>query len=276
MKKIILSLSLCLVVAATVAQGQESSNNSSYLPQAGDFALGLDASPFLRYTGNLFSLSGNNDAPTFSGLQGQGIYGKYFLTDNQAIRAKLLLNIYSTSNKQSVQNDEAISTTPNATAIDTKTTGTTDVDLSLGYELRRGIGRIQGFFGGELALGLDRTSTAYEYGNPMTVANSEPTTGFQINPSRRTLESKGGVNFTCGLHGFVGVEYFIANQVSIGGEFTLGLATSVRGQNEVTYQEVVAGEVREATERSRSSDAIANTFGIKTVTEGSIFLLFYF
>ena len=59
----------------------------------------------------------------------QGIYGKYFLEDNRAIRAKLLLDIYSSSNKQSVQNDEAIATTPGATTIDTRTTGITNVAL---------------------------------------------------------------------------------------------------------------------------------------------------
>jgi hypothetical protein len=276
MRKIILSLSLCLSVAAAVAQEQPATN--SYLPKAGDYALGVDATPFLRYVGGFFSNTGAT-APTF-GLQNQGIYGKYFLEDNRAIRAKLNLNIYTTSNKASVANDEARSTTPDATAIDVRKTGFTAVNLAVGYEFRRGRGRVQGFWGGELALGLGRTSTTYDFGNPMTAANPTPTTDASFfgstNPASRILESKGGLAFTGGLRGFVGVEYFIASCVSLGGEFTLGLDASVRGQSEVTSQEVVSGEVRESTRRQRSVGEPASKFGLETVTGGNIFLLFYF
>ncbi|MDR2813421.1 MAG: outer membrane beta-barrel protein [Prevotellaceae bacterium] len=273
MRKIILSLSLCLSVAVAVAQEQPATN--SYLPVAGDYALGVDATPFLKYAGNFFSQSGSNSAPEFKGFRGQGIYGKYFLKDNRAIRAKLLLDMYTKSYKQSVPNDEAISATPDATTIDTKKEGTTAVGLSVGYEFRRGHGRVQGFWGGELALGLGSASDTYEYGNPMTAANANPTTTFGSS-STRVLESKGGLSFTGGLRGFVGVEYFIANQVSLGGEFTLGLDAFIRGQSEVTTQEVVNGEVREATVRARDMSDVASTFGLKTVTSGNIFLMFYF
>jgi hypothetical protein len=55
MKKIILSMLLCIVSLSYVAaQESEGSPNPfvnkrgiSYLPDAGDFALGVDASPFL-------------------------------------------------------------------------------------------------------------------------------------------------------------------------------------------------------------------------------------
>jgi hypothetical protein len=64
-----------------VAQNVDEINNAAYvnkrgvylLPQAGDFALGVDATPFLEYLGNLFS--GSYDAPMFGG---GSIYGKYF------------------------------------------------------------------------------------------------------------------------------------------------------------------------------------------------------
>ncbi|MDR0565624.1 MAG: hypothetical protein LBG47_01080 [Prevotellaceae bacterium] len=278
MRKIILSLSLCLSIAAAVAQVQEEPENSSYLPQAGDFALGIDANPFLGYLGNFLSSSGLNAAPTF-GLQGQGIYGKYFLEDGRAIRAKLLLDMYSRSNKESVVNDEAIGARPGATAIDTKKTGAVGATLSVGYEFRRGRGRVQGFCGGELALGLSKTSTTYEYGNPMTAANPTPSSafGFTIaNPNVRTLSEKGGLGFSGGLRGFVGVEYFIANQLSLGGELALGLDASMLGQSETTSQQVEDGEVRESVVRRRSAANVANDFGLRTATGGSIFLMFYF
>jgi hypothetical protein len=111
----------------------------------------------------------------------------------------------------------------------------------------------------------------------MTVANPTPTTGFgATNPSSRTLETQGGLNFRGGLSGFVGVEYFIVSHVSLGGELSLGLSASVRGQDEEISQSVVNGEVREATKRERNSSVVANNFGVRTIAGGNIFLLFYF
>ena len=137
---------------------------------------------------------------------------------------------------------------------------------------------MQGFWGGELALGVGKTSSTYEYGNPMTVATPTPTSGFGMLDfeNKRTLESKGGLSFTGGLRGFVGVEYFIAKQLSLGGEFTLGFDALVKVQDEVTSQKVENGEVREAAVRSRSANTVASSYGLRTVTEVSIFLLFYF
>jgi hypothetical protein len=273
----------------------------------------VDAAPFLTYLGGFFSLSGAT-APEFKGVN-QGIYGKYFLEDDRAIRAKLKLNIFSSSDKQSVRNDEAAATTPEATTIDTRKTNVTDVSLAVGYEFRRGRGRVQGFYGGELLLGLDRESKTYSYGNPMTLANPTPTSTTDFmnpnnpnnpniigTPATRPLESKGGMNFKAGLGGFVGVEYFIAKQLSLGGEFTLGLNFSVLGQNEVTSQRVENGEVREVAARERSVGVESNRFGVETnaavgvnanavggvnanaavgvnanaAVGGNIFLLFYF
>jgi hypothetical protein len=250
-----------------------------YLPRQGDFALGADATPFLNYLGGFFSDNGAA-TPTFSGLKEQSIYGKYFVQDNQAIRVKLLLGIYSTSHKQSVQNDEASSTIPDATTIDTKKEKNTNVYLSAGYEFRRGRGRVQGFWGGELGFGIDKSTTSYAYGNPMTGANQTPTShNFGSNiPStgERVMLDKGGLNFRFGLGGFAGVEYFIANQISLGGEFSLGFITSLRGQDEVTTQKFEAGKVQESVTRTRNAGDVANEFGVKTVAGGSIFLLFYF
>jgi hypothetical protein len=297
MKKtiILLSLSLCLAVAAvaqdTIAPSPEQAwgaevatvvpapqppraGSHKYFPQTGDFAVGVDANPFLTYIGGFFSDAGAT-APTF-GLQDQGIYGKYFLSDSRAIRVRLLLDVYSTTNKQSVRNDEAYSTTPGATTIDTKKESVTDAYLLVGYELRHGRGRIQGFCGGELGFGMGRANTSYTYGNPMTLANQAPTSGFGVNPAARPLESKGGLNLSFGLGGFVGVEFFIARQVALGGEFALLFNASSRGQDEVTTQSVKFSEVREDTERRRTAGDEASTLGIQTMTGGNIYLVFYF
>jgi hypothetical protein len=299
MKKtiILLSLSLCFAIAAiaqdTVAPLPEQARepetatattapalqapkpaSHKYFPQAGDFAIGIVADPFLTYIGGLFSDAGAT-APTF-GLEGQGIYGKYFLSNNRAIRARLMLDIYSTTNKQSVRDDEAYSITPDATAIDTKKESITDAILLVGYEFRRGRGRVQGFWGGELGFGIERTNTSYTYGNPMTLANQAPTSGFGVNPAARPLESKGGLTLAFGLGGFAGVEFFISRQVALGGEFTLFFNALSRSQDEVTTQSVKFSEVREDTKRQRSAGDEASALGLQTITSGSIYLIFYF
>jgi hypothetical protein len=303
MKKIIilLSMSLCLN-AAVVAQEPEEIDeelgqtleeeyidedveeeeeviqspktaNHKYLPKAGDFALGVDASPFLTYLGSIFSDNGAT-APTFGS---QNIYGKYFLRDNQAIRVKLLLDLYNTSYKESVRNDAAYTTTPDATTIDTRKENVTHVELLAGYEFRRGRGRVQGFWGGEVGFGIGKIDSTYTYGNPMTVANQAPSTGFGLgNPTTRRLESKGGLNFSFSVGGFAGVEYFIAKQVALGGEVSLHFRTSLREQDEVTTQKVENNTVQEFATRSRSAADVANEFSVKTVAGGNIFLIFYF
>ncbi|MDR1417229.1 MAG: outer membrane beta-barrel protein [Prevotellaceae bacterium] len=276
MKRIIASFFLCMGMLAVATAQESQPAEPKYLPEAGDFALGIDAAPFLEYVGGFFSQNGAK-APTF-GLQGQGIYAKYFLESDRAIRAKLRLDIYSESYKKDIQNDEAVSAnppTPDATTIDTRKQGVTSVDLSVGYEFRRGRSRVQRFYGGELGLGLGKNSSTYEYGNPMTVANPSPSTAFS-NPSSRPLEEKGGLNFTFRLGGFVGVEYFIANKLSLGGEFTLGLKASIQGQDEATVQRVEAGEVREFATRSRNANDVSSSFGVRTEAGGSIFLIFHF
>jgi hypothetical protein len=272
MKKTVTLLSLCL--GMTVAAGAQEQPALSYLPVAGDYALGIDATPFLNYTGRLLSNSGAT-APTF-GVRGQGIYGKYFLKDNRAIRAKLRLNAYSESFKASVRNDEALATNPEATTIDVMKEGKTDVNLSVGYEFRRGHGRVQGFWGGELGLGFGKTNTTYEYGNPMTVANPMPTSGFAGGGIGRILKVNNGMNFQVSVGAFAGVEYFITNHVSLGGEVTVDLAASARGQDEVTSQRVENGVVSESTVRLRNGSDQASFFGVETLTGGNIFLLFYF
>jgi hypothetical protein len=280
MKKTItlLSLSLCLAVSAvaqdTIAPQPSKAGAHKYFPQAGDFAVGVDAKPFLTYMGGLFSNSGAT-APTF-GLQEQGIYGKYFLSANRAIRARLVLDMYNTTYKQSVRNDEASGTTPDATTIDTRKECVTDAYLLVGYEFRHGRGRVQGFYGGEFGFGMGRVNNSYTYGNPMTLANPAPSSGFGVNPAARVLESKGGLDLSFGLGGFVGVEFFIARQVALGGEVALHFNFSSRSQDEMTIQSVKFGEVREDVERRRSAGDEASSFGLQTVTGGNIYLVFYF
>ncbi|MDL2251369.1 hypothetical protein LJC12_00795 [Odoribacter sp. OttesenSCG-928-J03] len=294
MKKIIISAILCMgVVFSTLAQEkQEEAANPlvnkrgiALLPQAGDYAIGIDATPFFEYFGNFFhNGGGKNFAPTFSGKD-YTLYGKYFLTDNRAIRAKLRINITQDKFKQTVQDDEAVLVDPTnsaATTVDVEKYNSSDFSLTAGYEFRRGRGRLQGFYGGEFTIGAGGGKYAYDYGNPITAANPAPS--FEDfdwgSPAQgyRLTEIKYGPTFQFGLGAFAGVEYFFAPQMSIGGELSLGFDYFIKGQREMKSEGYLDGEVHTYKSRSRRYNSTETDFnvGLKTRTEGAIFIMFYF
>ncbi|MDR0413674.1 MAG: outer membrane beta-barrel protein [Dysgonamonadaceae bacterium] len=289
MKKIIIATLLCLsslpFVAAQEPEGNEApfvnKQNISYFPKAGDFALGVDATPFLDYLGNLFSQNGGNQAPEFESEL--GIYGKYFIEDNRAIRAKLLLDFSKESYKQTVPNDHELLVNPtntNATVVDTKNQVNNGIFLNIGYEFRRGKGRLQGFYGADLLLGYGNVKYTYKYGNPITAANQSPSTAdFYSSHFRngdRVLEQKTGYAFTAGVGAFVGVEYFIAPLVSLGGEFNLNFLYETTGQSEITRERFMGTGVQEYNVRERLPNDEAFRTGLFTRPTGSLFVMFYF
>ena len=293
MKKVIISLCLCLGLT-TLAVAQDTTEETanprltkrgiSYLPVAGDIAIGVDAAPFLQYLGNAFNSSFNN-APVFNGVDNT-IYLKYFLQDDRALRAKFKFNVYQDKFKQTVANNHAIYVDPtnvDATTIDTRSVFTQDYTLSLGYELRRGHGRVQGFYGAEFILGYSGGNSVYEYGNEITSANQVPTfhnwgvTGLPTNTIRPT-EYKNGNAISAGLGAFVGVEYFVAPQLSIGGELGLAYSYYNKSQDVITgeYFNNATGNVVEAQRRFKNANTTNFSTGLYTSTSGSIFLLFHF
>ncbi len=313
MKKIIFSLGLCLVVGFTsMAQDmvvvEEVSENPALvnkrgiplLPNAGDFAIGVDATPFLKYLGNFFNKDAN-DAPLFNGVDNT-IYGKYFIENNRAIRAKLLLNFGNDTYKGVVANDEARANNPlnaDATVVDVMKQNTSNIELRVGYEFRRGRGRVQGFYGGEVGFGYGSGKQKYEYANPMTAVNQTPSTWdfAPVNPGQysasvRPTELKMGHTIAATVAGFVGVEYFFAPQISIGGEFNLGFTYASRSQDEWTTESwnASANKVQTQTTRYDSwtdvkvdasgspylSRVEAGTAKLFTRPMGSIFLMFHF
>ena len=59
-KKVLFVASLFLATATFAQDGLTSKKGEAYLPEAGDWALGFDANPFLNYAGNMFNGSLNN------------------------------------------------------------------------------------------------------------------------------------------------------------------------------------------------------------------------
>ena len=89
MKKTRIAFTL-LMLSMLSTQAQTASEE--YLPTAGNFALGVDATPIFNYIGNLFN--GTNTAPGNSNtldLSSSAIYGKYYLSDRLAVRGTLAI-----------------------------------------------------------------------------------------------------------------------------------------------------------------------------------------
>lgn len=306
MKQVILTLGLAVCLTSvsaqsTVEERQQGSTTKSgqvILPQAGDFAIGIDASNGLNYIGNLFN--GNNDnvyGSQFFDYQdnvfkGTAIYGKYFLTDNTAIRVKLHLGFGSETKKNLVQDDAAVrNSVTNADEMrveDSFKDSKTGIGLRVGYEVRRGYGRLQGFYGAEAGLGIQGTSETYEFGNLMYVDNNNSTNNGAtstawptMNSSKtndRTVKNSGGSKFSGLLGGFVGVEYFVAPKLSIGGEFGLGLLFTSTGEtkkeNEKISQDTNSGKYFVETKETKTAGG--STFAFATNSSASLNITFHF
>lgn len=208
------------------------------LPQEGDFAIGLNAVPFLAYVGNAFNNSTYN-SPSNQFVQGdQLLFGKYFLSDDTAIRARARINLYTDVTRAAVVDDDqsAENFDPSETVVDERYTRSTNTTLGGGLEKRRGHGRLQGFYGAEAALGFRKNTSLYVYGNQYSDENPTPTTstfsGSSYGASSRTLESRPGGTLSLALRGFAGAEFFLAPRVSFGGEFGYSAAISRTGNGE--------------------------------------------
>ena len=268
MKKLMILCCLMFVVsAAAFAQEEEQSTKKAtikelpegWLPQSGDWAISIDATPLLQYIGNVASAKTNNtlDAfgatpysyftdPSASGAAPKpsvSIMAKYMLTDQLAVRANvgILVDVYNQSIY--VKDDLKAITDPllDAKVIDRYKQSNSGISLALGAEYRVGKRKVQGVFGGSLFAAFNKRRASFAYGNAITEINQTPTgnnwltTGDNTNAGLspystqdRLLEDKGrGVDSYLGLIGHVGIEYFFAPKISLGGEVNLSLYGSM-------------------------------------------------
>lgn len=285
MKKSIFAVALVLgATSTTIAQEEK-----QYTPVSGDWALGIDATPFLSYFGNLIGGVDANTAPSWTYLTtNQQITGKYFAADDMAYRGSLRIGFGNMSGSAMVgQDGAAVPTYPAlpVTVEDTYKSGGMDIGLSGGIEMRKGSGRLIGFYGGELGVAFSSSSDTYTYGNAMTITGattndfgSNITTDTYGNGARIT-SSKSGMTTSFGLRGFIGAEYFVLPKMSIGGEFGWGLGFMSMGATttelESTDGVAVGTQTLEGTKTSAfgfDTDINNSVFG----SAGSLRLTFHF
>lgn len=216
----------------------------SYLPQAGDFAISVSASPFTQFIGNLFNGSTSNDLDGFGSrpyMSGSrtwnyiqplvSLAGKYMVTDRLGIRFNVgwmynndRLNYYA-------PDDAALMINPlsGEKVMDTYRSNNMGGSFSIAAEYRVGNRRVQGVFGGGLVYALQSDRQTFSYGNAITEVNQNPSCG--MDPTVYKAPDKAGFtsmrylsNYSnvpthyMGIVAFAGVEWFVAPQISLGGE----------------------------------------------------------
>lgn len=297
MKKSILAVAVILGSTA-FAQKMESKHGEAYLPAAEDWAISIDANPFLNYFGNFIGGNGTNTAPSWNYLTtNQTIYGKYFAADDMAYRAGIRLGFGSTKGSSMVADrasDPATvqfpSTEPSMVENAWKT-GYTNIGIMVGLEKRRGFGRLQGFYGAELGLAIASSKNTFTYGNAL---NQNATFNVNVDPAddmdvdgdgladnsttdpfgnaARVTEWKSGTMFGVGLRGFIGAEYFVLPRLAVGGEFGWGLVFMTNGTASTTVESegINAGGNEEASSFTVESKN-GSKFGVDSDAMNSVF-----
>jgi hypothetical protein len=263
-------------------------NGFAVLPEAGSFAIGFDALPFLRFAGNMFNGNTNNNFPN-AGYANQGgaslggtLYGKYFLSETTAIRGRFSINQSTVQDVNRVMLDGQAVPQANIEVEDELIMNNFGFNLGGGMEFRRGKGRLMGVYGGEAMIGLNTSNEKYTYGNAITAGNQTPTTttnfaaGNSGQVGSRVLSRTFANSFSVAAMGFAGVEYFFAPQISIGAEFTLGLRYTGTNRSEVVREEWEANSNTLINVSDVDANILTN-FGVATgVWGGSINLMFHF
>lgn len=232
-----------------------------YLPKAGNFAIGADATPIFDYIGNMF----NNSVGNTLNLSNPMIYFKCYLTDMSAIRAVLGVNGSLTKEENYVRDDAAWYANPlsNAQAVDVKTTNLNDYFLSFAVQKFVGKNRLRGFFGYQLLGEYASTKSVYAYGNPMTGLNPIPSSFYSSGLTERPLEAVTAQAFKVGVGGIAGFEYFVLPRLCVGGEVSLNLIYTQALQTYSKSEKMVSDKLVTV---DKANSPGGNQFSLETVS----------
>ncbi|HET6243027.1 MAG: hypothetical protein H0V01_09485 [Bacteroidetes bacterium] len=284
MKTNFVLISLLFTSSLLGAQELVSKKGEAILPETGDWAIQVNAVPFLEYTGNFFSSAGKNtvSAQPISAYP-FSIAVKYFQTEKTALRAKATININTiTTNNFVVRDGQVAPIDPNETVRDSRKANNNMVFIGGGIEKRKGKTRLQGFYGAEILFMFSGgTRTNYTYGNTFSADNTTPTstidfnTGISALTSSRIISGRTGNSFGVGARGFIGAEYFIIPKLSLGMEYGWGMMYDFTGDGQNAFQEW--DSVESTVIRTVSRTAGGSRFGLNTdISGGAINLTLHF
>ncbi len=273
MKKSIALVAMAFGVTSAFAQDLTSKKGEPFLPEAGDYMIGVDANPFLNYVGNFFGKAGaasgvgSNQAPTWNYLNANSniITGKYFKDATTAYRVGIRLGYDSKTTKKylsDVTETGIVYPALPSQKEDKMAHKSSTIGLTVGIEKRKGKTRLQGFYGAELMVWGSSKKDKYTYGQSVdgTTAGLQNVTalntsdfsgvanvlGANVNSSigvagetsSRVTSRKVGGGFGAGVRAFIGAEYFVAPKISIGGEFGWGIGYMTGGKTVTTVESI--------------------------------------
>lgn len=229
------------------------------LPKKGDIGLGFNTIPILdMFLGTLnraTPFAGSSNVVQYTSNSNNQIVGKYFLDSKTAIRGRFGFNTLSGTMTNQVQDAFVMYKATLGTADDINAASLLRVNdvltftknnwmLSVGYEKRRGYGRLVGVYGAEFGMGNTGSRQKVTYGNAFsdqypvqytnnfnsfTTATQNPVVGSANNyRAERALETRNRGGFRVGLRGFIGIEYFIFAKISIAAEYGWGYSITTR------------------------------------------------
>lgn len=255
----------------TTNEGSSAGSNLSksgkqLTPVAGDMGISFNAAPFFQWGGNIFGFTGNNNA--LNGVTSPDnfhIMARYFLADDMAVRVRLGVDNNMAITRE-YHNDDLTPMEPNAYVNNRIVEADAATSLIVGVEMRRGEGRIQGYYGGELGLSRFSYKMFEEYGNDATIDNQNPTGWGQLVADYRPT------SWAIGLGGVIGAEYFFAPKMSLGAEFGLGFFYNTMTAGEFQSQEWSDGGLELRVEPYDHN----KTIGLNTNTTSTINLNIFF
>jgi hypothetical protein len=204
---------IAMVVGAGTMNAQlTSKKGENYLPQSGDWSIGVDGSSAIGYFGNMLNNSADNGMSFDYSNGANMITGKLFISDTKAYRAGVRIGM-NTSTSQ-------VASLDSAGVYDEVKTSENFIGLSAGMEYRRGSTRLQGYYGGAATLAFGSAGSSTTYAKPNVLG--------------QVTETKSGATVGFGVRGFIGVEYFVLPKISIAGEFGWGLGFVSQGAGSVT------------------------------------------
>lgn len=269
-----------------------------YLPKAGDWAIGIDMQPVYQYIGNMFNGYGTdgtaNTLNQFGGEDALGIIGdvsimgKYMLDNTTAIRFNVGMEKDNIHNATYQIDDKALFLNPlsEAKVTDVEHWNSAYYSIAAGIEFRKGKDRIQGYYGADLVLATGKERYKFDYGNAVTELNQSPhRTNYNgvglgvANPgywSNVFITESFEKDVIFGIAGKLGVEYFIAPKLSLGGEVSLLISKTIskveytksEGYNPSTAQVETHTEL--VSPKDRAFHMGTDNMG------GKLFMMFYF
>jgi hypothetical protein len=292
MKKIVMiALGLCISASVNAQDNEQvqNKNGKDIMPVKGEWAVGIGVSmaSVTGWVGSMFGYTGYNSVgqtyinnPAFGSTT--SIFGKYMVSDNNAIRMSISNGGSDFTNNFQTYDDRA--NDPDSVVTDTYRSNNSSTYVSAGWEWRRGKSRLRGVYGAEAILSWSNNHEHYSYGNELSASNTTPTDAFSTwnNDFGRMTEARYGATFGAGVRGFVGVEYYIAPKICIGTEFGWRAMLSQTGKSKLSYEEYDAFITNEDGSFGAIRNETIETLGSRTLSTGldnfntQIYFHFYF